>query len=270
MAYNNYSSYSASTLDAKDKHSDAELRKMDEAELKRQLKLAIDGNDNAYLNLVKQVLDETIENKANSINDFQSAEGANQTMKSKCEAIQNMPDTTPAEKDAKNSAIKDLFKNEMKNWTSKVDNIIDFAKSQKGEADRLKNLFEGAITKNVKLKESLPFGKRGRLKRIYHQVQKIKEKYPEDRGERVLFHLMSLTRKNYTGMLQRWRRNIRAGARRRKYSKDIDGNLAVIKEKIKPDPKDGVVGTLVKERLSHLIEEAKDHYFESQRKSIYG
>ena len=81
---------------------------------------------------------------------------------------------------------------------------------------------------------------------------------------------MSLTRKNYTGMLQRWRRNIRAGARRRKYSKDIDGNLAVIKEKIKPDPKDGVVGTLVKERLSHLIEEAKDHYFESQRKSIYG
>ena len=234
MAYNNYSSYSTSTLDAKDKHSEAELRKMDEAELKRQLKLAIDGNDNAYLNLVKKVLDETIQNKANSINDFQSAEGANQTMKSKCEAIQNMPDTTPAEKDAKNKAIKDFFKNEMKNWTSKVDNIIDFAKSQKCEADRLKNL------------------------------------YPEDRGERVLFYLMSLTRKNYTGMLQRWRRNIRAGARRKKYSKDIDGNLAVIKEKIKPDPKDGVVGTLVKERLSHLIEEAKDHYFESQRKSIYG
>ena len=262
MAYNNYSSYSTSTLDAKDKHSEAELRKMDEAELKRQLKLAIDGNDDAYFNLVK--------NKANSINDFQSAEGATQTMKSKYEAIQNMPDTTPAEKDAKNSAIKDFFKNEMKNWTSKADNIVDFAKSQKGEADRLKSLLEGAITKNVKLKESLPFGKRGRLKRIYHQVQKIKEKYPEDRGERVLFHLMSLTGKNYTGMLQRWRRKIRAGARRRKYSIDIDGNLAVIKEKIKPDPKDGVVGTLVKERLSHLIEEAKDHYFESQRKSIYG
>ena len=48
MAYNNYSSYSTSTLDAKDKHSEAELRKMDEAELKRQLKLAIDGNDDAY------------------------------------------------------------------------------------------------------------------------------------------------------------------------------------------------------------------------------
>ena len=269
MAYNNYSSYSTSTLDAKDKHSEAELRKMDEAELKRQLKLAIDGNDDAYFNLVNQVLDEKMKNKANSINDFQSAEGATQTMKSKYEAIQNMPDTTPAEKDAKNSAIKDFFENEMKNWTSKADNIVDFAKSQKGEADRLKSLLEGAITKNVKLKESLPFGKRGRLKRIYHQVQKIKEKYPEDRGERVLFHLMSLTGKNYTGMLQGWRR-IRAGARRRKYSIDIDGNLAVIKEKIKPDPKDGVVGTLVKERLSHLIEEAKDHYFESQRKSIYG
>lgn len=54
MAYNNYSSYSTSTLDAKDKHSEAELRKMDEAELKRQLKLAVDGNDNAYLNLVKK------------------------------------------------------------------------------------------------------------------------------------------------------------------------------------------------------------------------
>ena len=254
MAYNNYSSYSTSTLDAKDKHSEAELRKMDEAELKRQLKLAIDGNDDAYFNLVNQILAEKIKNKANSINDFQSAEGATQTMKSKYEAIQNMPDTTPAEKDAKNSAIKDFFKNEMKNWTSKADNIVDFAKSQKGEADRLKSLLEGAITKNVKLKESLPFGKRGRLKR----------------GERVLFHLMSLTGKNYTGMLQRWRRKIRAGARRRKYSIDIDGNLAVIKEKIKPDPKDGVVGTLVKERLSHLIEEAKDHYFESQRKSIYG
>ena len=90
MAYNNYSSYSTSTLDARDKHSEAELRKMDEAELKRQLKLAIDGNDNAYFNLVNQVLAEKIKDKVNSINDFQSAEGATQTMKSKYEAIQRL------------------------------------------------------------------------------------------------------------------------------------------------------------------------------------
>ena len=178
MAYNNYSSYSTSTLDAKDKHSEAELRKMDEAELKRQLKLAIDGNDDAYFNLVNQILAEKIKNKANSINDFQSAEGATQTMKSKYEAIQNMPDTTPAEKDAKNKAIKDFFENEMKNWTSKADNIVDFAKSQKGEADRLKNLLEGAITKNVKLKESLPFGKRGRLKKNLPSSAKNQRKIP--------------------------------------------------------------------------------------------
>lgn len=130
---------------------------MDQAQLKIELKKAIDGNDSAYFDQVNVILYEQQMKKANAVNDFRDADNLNATIKTKYEAIQKMPESTPDEQDAKRKAMEELFKNEMKDWTSKADSVVDFAKAQKSEADRLQALLNGAIDKNVKITETLPF-----------------------------------------------------------------------------------------------------------------
>lgn len=81
-------------------------------------------------------------NKANAVNDFRDADHLNATIKTKYEEIQNMPESTPDEQDAKRKAMEELFKNEMRDWTSKADNVVNFAKAQKSEAERLQALLD--------------------------------------------------------------------------------------------------------------------------------
>lgn len=270
MAFNNYNSYSTNSwLDKADKSSGEALGKMDVAQLKMELKKAIDANDTAYFDEVNAVLYTQQMNKANAVNDFHDANTLNATIKTKYEAIQKMPESTPDEQDAKRKAMEELFKNEMKDWTSKSDSVVGFAEAQKSEAERLQALLDWAVTKKVKLSESLPFGKIGRLKRIQHKVQHIKEKYKDAWAKPVLQYLMSVVVYNHTWLSQAKNRAYMKmfwG----KHSQNIHEHLKVIQEKLKPDPEDGVVGTLVKENLSHLIDEAKIQYLEEQRKSIYG
>ncbi len=126
----------------RDKYTETELKAMDQAQLKIELKKAIDGNDSAYFDQVNVILYEQQMNKANAVNDFRDADNLNATIKTKYEAIQKMPESTPDEQDAKRKAMEELFKNEMKDWTSKSDSVVDFAKAQKSEADRLQALLD--------------------------------------------------------------------------------------------------------------------------------
>lgn len=267
FSYNSYTN--TPWLDRRDKHTEAELKVMDQAQLKIELKKAIDGNDSGYFDQVNAILYEQQMKKANAVKDFRDADNLNATIKTKYDAIQKMPESTPYEQDAKRKAMEELFKNEMKDWTSKADNVIDFAMAQKSEADRLQALLDWAVDKKVKIKEMLPFWKMGRLKRINHTVQKIKEKHPDAWSKPVLQYLMAIVETNHTGFNQ---------ARKRlwikmfwgKSSQNINEKLKTIQDKLRPDSKDWVVGTLVKENLTHLLEEAKAEYLEEQRRSVYG
>lgn len=270
MEFKGYNSYTNTPwLDMRDKYTETELKAMDQAQLKIELKKAIDGNDSAYFDQVNVILYEQQMNKANAVNDFRDADNLNATIKTKYEAIQKMPESTPDEQDAKRKAMEELFKNEMKDWTSKADSVVDFAKAQKSEADRLQALLDWAVDKKFKIKEMLPFWKMGRLKRINHTVQKIKEKHPDVWAKPVLQYLMAIVETNHTGLSQLRKRawmKLFWG----KNSQNINENLKTIQDKLRPDSKDWVVGTLVKESLSHLLEEAKAQYLEEQRKSVYG
>lgn len=270
MAFDSYNSYTnTSWLDRADKRSEAELKAMDQVQLKIELKKAIDGNDSAYFDQVNVILYEQQMKKANAVNDFRDADNLNATIKTKYEAIQKMPESTPDEQDAKRKAMEELFKNEMKDWTSKADSVVDFAKAQKSEADRLQALLNGAIDKNVKITETLPFWKMGRLKRINHRVQAIKKKNPDAWAKPVLQYLMAIVEVNHTGFSQA-RKKLWVKMFWGKNSQNIDEKLKTIQDKLRPDSKDWVVGTLVKENLTHLLEEAKAQYLEEQRRSVYG
>ncbi len=270
MAFNSYNSYTnTSWLDRSDKHSEAELKAMGLPQLKMELKKAIDANDTDYFDQVNRILYTQQMNKANGVNNVRDANNLNARIKTKYEAIQKMPEATPDEQDAKRKAMEELFKNEMRDWTSKADSVVDFAKAQKSEAERLQALLDWAVSKKVKIKETLPFWKMGRLKRINHKVQKIKEKHPDAWAKPVLQYLMAIVETNHTGFSQArkrlWMKMFWA-----KNSQNIDEKLKTIQDKLRPDSKDWVVGTLVKENLAHLLDEAKAQYFEEQRRSIYG
>lgn len=267
MAFNSYTN--RPWLDSRDKYTEADLKRMDQPQLKRELKKAIDANDSAYFDLVSTILYEQQREKANAVNDFRDADNLNTTIKTKYEAIQNMPESTPDEQDAKRKAMEELFKNEMNDWTSKAYRVLDFARAQKTEADRLQALLDWAVDQKVKIKEMLPFWKMGRLKRINHTVQKIKEKHPDAWAKPVLQYLMAIVETNHTWFSQSIKRlwmKMFWG----KNSQNINEKLKTIQDKLRPDSRDWVVGTLVKENLTHLLEEAKAQYLEEQRRSIYG
>lgn len=78
-------------------------------------------------------------------------------MKEALDEISAMPETTSSEKTAKTKAMKDFFKNDMKNWVGKAENISSVANYQKNEAERLQSLLDGATQKKVKINEMLPF-----------------------------------------------------------------------------------------------------------------
>lgn len=109
----------------------------------------------------------------------------------------------------------------------------------------------------------------GRLKRINHKIQQIKEKFKNNRAKPVLQFLMSIVESNHTGYSQTIKR---ATAKMfwNKKSQNINEELKVIQDKIKPTTDDGVVGTLVKESIGHTLEEAKVQYLNEQKQSLYG
>lgn len=63
MAFNSYTG-SSSTID---KYSQDDLKKMDTPQLKIEMKKAIDGEDDAYFDLVKKAFDEKLDESKNSI-----------------------------------------------------------------------------------------------------------------------------------------------------------------------------------------------------------
>ncbi len=111
-------------------------------QLKIELKKAIDANDTDYFDQINTILYTQQMNKANGVNNLRDANTLNARIKTKYEAIQKMPEATPDEQDAKRKAMEEFFKNEMRDWTSKADSVVDFAKAQKSEAERLQALLD--------------------------------------------------------------------------------------------------------------------------------
>lgn len=77
----------------------------------------------------------------------------------------------------------------------------------------------------------------GRLKRINHKVQKIKEKHPDAWAKPVLQYLMAIVEKNHTGFSQAIKRLLMKMFWA-KNSQNIDEKLKIIQDKLRPDSKD--------------------------------
>lgn len=258
----------STSLNASEILAEGDLRKMDISQLKMEMKKAIDGEDDGYFQLVQKIYNEKINEGATSIKNISELSSATDGMKKEYEAIMGMPEKTTKEKNAKKKAMQDFFKNDMKNRISRWEKISSAAQYQQNEAERLKVLLGDATSKKVKLRETLPFGKMGRLKRINMNVQKIKDKYPDAWAKSVLQYLMAQPEVNHTWFTQ-MRKRVQMKLFWGKNSQHINEQLKVIESKLKPDEKDWVIGILVKDSLKALLEEAKAQYIKEQKESVY-